>query len=273
MYGNLETPKYLNSSLANQEFDFIMCDAFFAYAGENWGLFDCPKAMLIEDVHMEVPKWQVDLGHKIGIDIIFHRFYNSFHRYHPSAADNYECIWLPHSIDPKLFYDRGYEREHVLHLGIYNEQHYPIRLEVVNNLSHWSEFKAIPRPSESLDGRYKWPVMDEYAEIVCGAKICVTGGSRYDAPVMKYFEIPACGTPLMTNWFDDLGLLGFVPGKNILVYPENYVEYIKKIYDDDAYLEKISNSGVSLINERHTVDKRALQFVKILEKIVYERCH
>ncbi len=266
--GSLELlVEYLDKSLANEDFDFIMCDAFFAYIDEDWDLFKCPKAILIEDIHMDVPKWQIKKAKEVGIDIIFHRYYDSFHKYHKEAKNDYKCIWLPHSVDTDIFFDYGEQKDSVIHVGIINE-YYPFRTKVVKALSGWGDFKIIPRPEESLDNKYKWPVKGKYAELVSSAKICVTGGSRYDISVLKYFEIPACNTVLASNWFGDLGYLGFYPNENMIVYEENILEQMKELYEDEDRLSKIAKEGMSMILSKHTVEKRAVDFINDIKAIV-----
>ncbi len=267
MAKRIKPPKYLNKSLANENFDLIMCDAFFAYGEEDWDLFKCPKGILIEDVHTDVPKWQVKIAKEVGIDVIFHRYSDAFHTHHPDAGYHYKCIWLPHCVDIDTFFDYNIEQAYVFHLGCVDD-HYPYRNKAIKALSGWNEFKAINRPEESMDNGYKWPINGKYAELISSAKICVTGGSKYNVPVLKYFEIPACNTVLMSNWFSDLSYLGFYPNENMIVYDEDILSQVKELYGDEDRLKKIANNGMRLILDKHTVKKRAINFINDVKSLV-----
>ena len=87
--------------------------------------------------------------------------------------------------------------------------------------------------------------------------------------VAKYFEIPASGALLFAQETDDLGLCGFVDGKNCLVFNEENFEHKAREYlnNTDQYMS-IREKGFALIKERHTVEKRVEELKQfILSKI------
>lgn len=268
MQGAIQPKKLVTRKLADQGWDFVMIDALFAYMDDNLNYLKAPKAMVIEDNHDVVPAWQVKSGKNRGVEVLFHRGNESFHRFHPDARENYKCIWLPFAVNTEMFYPRGEERNGVLHVGTVNPKHYPIRVELCKRLAVKDWFTRIKRPGETIEKTRKWPIREDYAEVISQAEIAVTCGSRWDAAVQKFFEIPACGTVLMSNWFKDLGLLGFENGKNMVVYEEPLENQIEMMLQDKKRLKKIGQAGLDLMLERHTLKTRAKEFLVEISRII-----
>jgi len=60
------------------EYDFVMCDAYFAYASSSWDEIDIPKGVLIEDVHGPLVRRMFKDILLRGVDIIFYRYLKAF---------------------------------------------------------------------------------------------------------------------------------------------------------------------------------------------------
>lgn len=248
-------------------FDFIFCDAFFAYLHEEWEDFNIPSAIFIEDVHQEVPRHQIKVAKEKGISTIFHRFNFGFHKFHPEARFDFICIWLPHSVRMERYIDTVSKSIDILHTGVYPEQFYPNRYYAVSALRSKPYFKIIQRPKDTPgESRHdKWPIDKDYDNLLQQARITITGGSIFNAPVQKYVEIPAANSLLLSNWFPDLGLMGFVPGTNMVTYcRENVVEVVEGLLNDKDEIARISNNGYNLILLNHTSEVRAKQFINFI---------
>jgi hypothetical protein len=269
MRRQIKPKRLVTKRLADKGWDFVMIDALFGYMDDRLNLLRAPKAMVIEDNHAEVPRWQVFQGKDRGVEYIFHRGVESFHRFHPTARQNYNCIWLPFAVNTDMFKPRGYERTiSVIQVGTCNERHYPLRVRLKKELNGWEEYTFVPRPGETINHAKKWPIRGDYAKLLAQARIAVTCGSKYDAAVQKYFEIPACGTVLMSNWFKDLETLGFENGKNIVAYGGDVKTQLGLMLRNPDRLEKIGKAGRQLMLEKHTLKARAKYFIGEVEKIV-----
>lgn len=256
---------------ADDEFDFIFCDAFFAYINEDWTQFKIPSSIFIEDVHGPVPQIQVAKAKELGIETIFSRFNQGFHYYHPEAKFNFRCIWLPHSVMMERFSGDVEKSIDVLHTGVCPEFFYPNRYTAVKILGQKPYFKRVMRPKDKPGTirSKKWPIDRDYDDLLQSAKICVTGGSIINAPVQKYVEIPASGSLLLSNWFPDLGMLGFKNGFNMVsYYPENLVEVVENLLKDGDKIGAISENGRQLILSRHTSEIRSQQFINFICQIL-----
>jgi glycosyltransferase involved in cell wall biosynthesis len=272
MNRQIKPKRLVTKKLANKGWDFVMIDALFGYMDDRLNLLRAPKALVIEDNHAEVPRWQVLQGKDRGVENLFHRGLESFHRFHPTARENYNCVWLPFAVNPDMFKPIDTERTiPVIQVGTVNERHYPLRVRLKKELNGWSKYTFIQRPGETVEKVNKWPIREDYAELLAQARIAVTCGSRYDAAVQKYLEIPACGTVLMSNWFKDLKSFGFENGKNIVVYEKDIRGQLELMLKNPERLERIGNAGRQLVLERHTLKKRAKYFIKEVEKIVNEQ--
>lgn len=268
--GDLKVDNILLKHLAkDSKYDFIFCDAFFAYLSEEWRKIKIPKAIFIEDVHRGVPKAQIAIAKEHGIPTIFYRFNFAFHKFHKSAKRDFRCIWLPHSANIGRFKDYGEKTIDVLHVGVCPEGPYPWRYGAVQLLKEKPYFELVQRPIEPGKRDKKWPIDDDYAKLLSSAKICITGGSVFNAPVQKYPEIPASGALLMSNWFPDLGLLGFVDGENMVAYDlENIVKRVEDLLADDKKRIAIATAGAELVRTRHNSKIRAKQFINYICRII-----
>lgn len=251
----------------DSNFDFIFCDAFFAYLNEDWLNIKIPSAIFIEDIHQKVPKYQIQRAKELGIETIFHRFNFAFHKFHPTARFDFNCFWLPHSIRMNRFSDYIKKSIDVLHVGVHRKQFYPNRYAAVEALRNKPYFKLIDRPQDQVGVSRigKWPIDSDYDNLLQSAKITITGGSVFDAPVQKYFEIPSANSLLMSNWFPDLGLLGFIPETNMVTYhKENLVGKVEGLLKRDDKVKRISNNGYNLMLLKHTSDIRSKQFINCI---------
>jgi hypothetical protein len=203
----------------------------------------------------------------VGVDVVFHRYKKHFEEFR-HMIKNKRSIWFPHSVNTDLFKPRGPKTRDVVMVGI-TSKHYPMRNHIARTLRDKPYFERIIRPPESLHMLDKWPIKEDYAEIVASAKICPTGGSIWHYPVAKYFEIPACNTLLMSDWFDELGDLGFIPNENMVVIDSsNLVKQVEWWLEHEDERLRVAENGYKLVLEKHTGAVRAKEFVKYLEECI-----
>lgn len=261
----------LNHLLGDSNYDYIFSDAFFAYTHEDWDKITIPSAIFIEDVHGHVPRFQLNIAKTVGIKTVFHRFNHAFHRHHADARSSFSCFWLPHSINMERFSDTIEKTINVLHVGAYTESVYPFRYAAIKALNGKSYFKQIERPRD-LSGtprQSKWPIDRDYDNLLQSADICITGGSVFHAPVQKFFEIPAANSLLLSDWFSDLGMLGFVPNKNMVPsYKENVLRVVEDLLSNPDEIKRISTSGHELIQSNHTSEIRSRQFINMICQVL-----
>lgn len=170
--------------------------------------------------------------------------------------------WLPFAVDPETFKPLPKCRK-VVFTGRVTSP-YPLRKEIVRQLMDKRYFEVFERPKE-MDSHRSGVVGDGYAKLLGTSRISFSTGSRYNYAVAKFFEIPACGTLLMSDWFADLSLLGFVPGLNIIqVNKANIAGQVESFLSNEELTSSIASNGRALILSRHTFKKRVSKFLSCL---------
>ncbi|HEX6978187.1 MAG TPA: glycosyltransferase [Alphaproteobacteria bacterium] len=87
-------------------------------------------------------------------------------------------------------------------------------------------------------------------------------------PSGRLFEAAACGTPILTDWWDGLDEF-FRPGEEILVAGKT-ADSIAAIEADDAELARIARLARERTLDEHTADRRALELEQILDTLSAE---
>jgi hypothetical protein len=246
------------------EYDVIVCDAMFIWMFEDWNRIKIPTFIIIEDQHAKVPKLQIDFAIKHNMGII-HRY--QFNQYHTDIPKHIKKIWSPHSVNINNFKDYGLPKKYgLLQTGAIGGV-YQLRSLVHDTMKGMPEYHRIVRPVDNA--KQQWPVQDQYSRELNKAKICLCCGATVEYPVMKFFEIPASKSVLYTDYFNELGDLGFIPDENMIQVNKQTIRKQVKILVSEGWsgkLETIAQNGYNLIHERHTNEIRAKELKNELER-------
>jgi len=264
----------LNPDKINKTYDFVVVDGISAFVTEEWRKIKIPKAFIVEEMHH--PIWQeIENGVKFKFDFLFHKYYNALYDKHPKIKNKFgNVIYLPHCVNHNVFKPSSFKMIDVLLTGVVHQKVYPIRFKANSHLSKKKYFTRIARPADKSPNIIKknddrWPIGKQYADLLSISKISITGGSKLHYPVMKFFEILSSGSLLVSDYFKELGTLGFEPGKNMVKIkcgsPEQLDKQMRDLLNDVDKRCEIANNGRKLILERHTVDIRAKQLIDSLE--------
>jgi glycosyltransferase involved in cell wall biosynthesis len=106
---------------------------------------------------------------------------------------------------------------------------------------------------------------DEYAKVLCGAKMCLCFLSRMnrDTYTRRCFEIPACGRLLLSERTDDLRRL-FKEDEGAVYFssPEELVEKALWLREHPEEIERIAHAGLRRVHaDGHSVDNRMRQLL------------
>lgn len=256
-----------STNYINNNFDVVFTDAIFGFLTEDWNDIKIQKAVLIEDQHGSiVEKYVKRTYYDFKFDLFFVRYRDATKRFYPYLY-NKTVIWLPHSIPNKIFKDYKQEKIHgVLQTGAVT-QSYPIRQHLNRILKTETYYRRILRPTENLNMK-QWPCGKDYARLINQSYMAISCTSKYQYPVLKTFEIPACNTALVSDCITEMYDLGFVPNKNFIeVNNKTNVDSFRKHMLDKDKIKKISNRGFKLIHENHRAKHRAKEFIEALEKL------
>src|SRR5262249_13744146 len=98
---------------------------------------------------------------------------------------------------------------------------------------------------------------ERYARLINSAWIAPTCGTICNELVRKHFEIPACGTCLLTQKTEGLEAAGFADFVNCVFADENDVlDKLQWLFERPEELERITKAGKELVESRHTIRQR-----------------
>lgn len=262
-------PKPVLQSLAIESYDIAVFEELYPYWCEPWEQIKIPKVLFIEDLYA-LGHRQIVRAIELGFDAVMFRYENPFMDLlrKLKGSCSMELIWLPHSVDTDYFKPADVRMGGVTLLGVVGNV-YPTRQAVLEECKGEPFFLRIERPVETPVRKKKWPVDRDYAEIIAKSLICPTGGSKFHYAVSKFFEIPSCGTLLMSDWFPELGKLGFKPGENMVVLrPGHIKEQMLWWLGRSEERKRVESNGRKLIVERHSGQIRAAQFLDHVQRLV-----
>lgn len=235
-----------------------------------------PKGYIVIDVHYS-PNERKKFIEKNNIDLIFSVTKSPFLETFPQYKNNFSFSWFPFSINPEIFKDWNLEKNtNFLLMGqVYDKNKnmtntpigkYPFREAVLNKLRNTDGFVFHSHPGHHVKKSAKAFLNEKYAKELNRAKIFFTCGSKYNYPVLKYFEALACKTLLLAKPVPDLYELGFKDGVNFVACNESDF-YEKAIYylENEEERTRIVENGYHFIHSNHTNDVRAKQFIKNIE--------
>ena len=115
---------------------------------------------------------------------------------------------------------------------------------------------------KSLVGDWKSGIKHyEYARAINKSKIFVNCNGINNQVLMKYFEVMASGTLLLTNKPKDYQSFGLVPGKHFVVW-STLSDLQEKIYyflENDGVREDIAEQGMEFVRYNFSADDIAIQ--------------
>jgi hypothetical protein len=171
------------------------------------------------------------------------------------------------AVDADIFAPQGRRRRYdIASLGAHTAGKYPFRIAVREYLEsqHDLRFFSRQRMPGGHDGR-------RFARTLNRLRSCFTCASVYRFTVMKYFEIPACGTLLFAEPTDATAPLGFRDGENFVAvtpadFREKFQHYLRQAPDETV--ARISQAGRQLIESRHTWEVRATEILTLFRQVL-----
>lgn len=242
------------------------------------GKINIPKGCFVIDIHYS-PSERVKFFNRNKIDLIFSVTKSPFLKKFPQYKDQFR--WLPFAINPEVFKDWQIEKNiNFLLMGqVFDRERksrnvtgtpkgkYPFREEVLVRMRKEEGFLFHHHPGHYAKNTSKNYLNEKYAKELNRAKMFFTCGSKFQYPVLKYFEAPACRTLLLAKPVPDLTELGFVDGENFVACNEsNFYEKAMYYLENEEERTKIIDSGYEFIHTHHTNDVRAQQFIEYVEE-------
>jgi spore maturation protein CgeB len=248
--------------------DFIFCYDFaynYALAPRVYGLgsINIPKGVYYIDLQTQTEERKKYVREN-KIDLVFSPTKDFFHRTLPELKDKFR--WLPFSNNPDIFKDWHLKKDiDFLLMGRSWSAWYPFRNLVLKKMTGLKGFVYHKHPYEGNPEGRKVYIGEEYAKEINRAKIFFTCGTKFNYPVRKYFEVPACNTLLMAKGNKDLKELGFINGQNFVeCTDDNFYDLAMYYLENDKERERIARNGYNLVHSRHTDRVRVKEFLDMI---------
>lgn len=154
--------------------------------------------------------------------------------------------------------------------------HYPWRNRVNRAISHFYPtlqtphfgwHNAGPAAKRMLTG-------EAYARLISAAWVAPACGTIANDIVRKHFEIPACGTCLITQKTPAIEAAGFRDNENCLFADEHdVIEKLDALFRDSDAVTRIAEAGYGLVAEKHTMGHRSeiFQWYQLHKRLVGEQ--
>ncbi|MFP3886607.1 glycosyltransferase [Priestia filamentosa] len=278
-YTNGEIKTILKTLKFQPDFIFHYDIAYgFALSPYITGLneIDIPKGCLVIDAHFSPPT-RTKYIEDAKINLIFSITKETFLKTYPMYDDKFR--WWPFSINPSIFKDHQLQKDvDFLLMGQVfdrtgkspNRTHtysgkYPFREEVLSQMRDVEGFTYHPHPGHNAGNSSL--VNEKYAMQLNRSKIFFTCGSKFQYPVLKFFEAPACKSLLLAEPVNDIADLGFKDGVHYIACDHTNV-YEKAMYyiNNDKERETVTDAGYRFLHRYHTDEERAKQFVQYLQE-------
>jgi len=268
---DLSIPKYLEKIRKKKKKDF---DLIITYESKWTRVFqgledvDVPKAHIVIDYVKPRSNfkgfsiWPNVDEHlkKIKPDIIFARTSRDVEDLKINL-DFGKVFFLPFSVDTSKYLDKNKDR-YIDVMASFSTRRdvYPLRRKIQRLVTKMPVQSFVTRVTN-----YK------YIEKLNAAKIFINSGSVYKRLTMKFTEILACGTFLITEEAEDMKAAGFEPGKHLVVFKnmndlKSKINYFLK-HDKDRKI--IAKRGMKFVRANHSNKVRVQQFIdKVREEIL-----
>jgi hypothetical protein len=174
----------------------------------------------------------------------------------PAIADRL-LIW-PNCIDPEIYRDyKLWKTIPVLFTGNKNDI-YPWRKKIIRVVPKYYPSLICPHPGYGTQKTVSQIAVGEsYARMLNAAWFVPACGTVAKEVVRKHFEIPACGSCLVTERSPALEAAGFVDMTNCVFADEHdVIDKLDSLFRDTQQLNRIIESGHNLVMSRHTNNQR-----------------
>lgn len=229
---------------------FIVCD----YFPDSRGHINQYNRLLVEN--------KIDLAICNTPDVLSHIIDQ---RDAGNLPKSLKAVWVPQGVDTDIFKKRDlikkYDVMAVFGLVSYI---YPERPKVQSLVS------LLPGVT-SLIGDWKSNIKYfDYAKAINQSKIFVCANGINNQVLMKYFEIMASGTLLLTNLPRSYETFGFIPGEHFVTW-RDLADLKEKIYyylNESEIREQIAYNGMEFVRANYSTNHVALRIHQVLSSEV-----
>lgn len=192
-------------------------------------------------------------------DVILSGYKLRFQEWYPQFMD--KTVFFPSYFAPQKAYTNLETSKHprikCLLTGNYRMPRYPFRAYIK---------RSIPKRMAEFKGNIvEFP---KYPKLLNSYFCSIATKSTASCMVAKYFEIPAAGTLLLAEKFEDLEAAGLKPFVHYIpINKENVFATIDQVLSHPKRFIDIRRKGTSFVRKNHGVEARIKEFGEILKKL------
>ena len=213
-----------------------------------WTEIAIPKAMYMEDVHYRRKVASSLRARQTTSTSSFALTGSTSTTTCHEIADRFR--WLPHSVNPSFPRLRLPKEIDLLMMGQVVPMYYPVRQAMLERFRNRKGFRLPRSPRLCGHRRRRPPVLRRRTLRPRDQPLqdLSTCGSRWQVPLAKYFEAPACRSLLLAPGGPDLAALGFRDGETYVEctqddFEEKALELLERPRHEGAHHSKRSRDG------------------------------
>lgn len=177
---------------------------------------------------------------------------------------NMKFLAYPRCVDSKCFKKYGEKKLDIITTGAMTS-FYPVRVWMHNSLKN-EKMKYKNYPHSGVNFGHNGFVREKYARAISESKMLASCGGIYHLFFNKVIEAMGCETAYVGEKGYGFDELGFKDGENFIeVNKDNLIEKVRYYNNNEKELKNIINNGKELFLDRHTIEKRAVDFEKLME--------
>lgn len=224
-----------------------------------------PHGTLMHDLHYKLSKRNF-LIHQEKPALIFCHYRDAFNKWLPDHISRF--VWFPHHVPSNIFHIQPIPKDiPLLMIGATHPHIYPFRHKIAQH--YYGDRRFVQRSHPGYRVVKKGLSGARYAREISRAQIFLTCDSIHHFPLLKYFEVLACGTLLAASGSQELTELGFVDGKTFVAINEtNFKEKVEYYLLNEALRNRIVKNGLALIQQRHTTEIRAKEMIHVIQQFL-----
>lgn len=225
-----------------------------------------PTGLFVNDVHRFV-SLRRNFIEKNNITYLFSVIRDKFLQIYSEYQNKME--WFPHFVNTEIY--KNYELKKdikLLLMGAVTDL-YPLRQKIIKAYEGNANFIYHKHPGYQYfrEKDNNEVIGENYAKELNRSILFFTCPSKFNYPVIKYFEALACKTLLLAPTFKELEDIGFIPDVHFIAIDENnFAAKADYFLSHEAERKQIVEQGYQFVHQHHTVQHRAQQLVKIIER-------
>lgn len=242
----------------------------------------CKKILIYNEMY-ELDLTRKEIDESMADIVICHHendylFYKHLYRFYCEHKNRKVKFFnIPHSAEKTIFYKRDVTIKYDLLLcGRYGsknrigEYHYPLRdrmHKVLEKMKGRWRVGEIKHPGYVHNDSYTDKYLNEFAEEISSARICITCSGKPKSRFGKYVEIPMCQSVIAADIPDEQQeeLRKFVLEIDMKMTDEEIIHKLESYLEDENKLDVLRKNGYEY-SKNYTMKKYAERFFKIIKR-------